>query len=167
MLAQGRDDMSLETEDITETPERVLVLNRVFDAPRALVFKAWTEPEHLARWWGCETTAITSFTGDFRVGGEFRVSMRLSDGIEHRLQGVYRVFDRPECLSFTWAWEDEDGLPGHETLVTVTFTEQNGKTAMALNQAIFDSEKVRDEHHEGWSVGLDRLADLLLALPNA
>jgi len=159
--------MSLETEGITDAPERVLILNRVFDAPRALVFKAWTEPEHLARWWGCETTAITEFTGDFRVGGAFHVSMRLADGSDHRLHGIYREFDRPERLSFTWAWEDEDGVPGHETLVTVTFTEENGKTAMALHQAVFESETVRDEHHEGWSVGLDRLADWLAALPNA
>lgn len=159
--------MSLETEDTVEAPERVLVLNRVFDAPRALVFKAWTEPEHLARWWGCETTAVTSFTGDFQVGGAFRVSMRLADGSEHRLRGVYREFEPPERLSFTWAWEDDVGVPGHETLVTVTFTEENGKTAMALHQAVFESETVRDDHHDGWSVALDRLTGVLAEIPNA
>ncbi len=159
--------MSLETSEATETPERVLVLNRVFDAPRALVFKVWTEPDHLARWWGCETTAVTNFTGDFRVGGAFHVSMRLADGSDHRLHGVYREFEPPERLSFTWAWEDEDGNPGHETLVTVTFADENGKTAMTLHQATFESETMRDTHHDGWSVALDRLAGLLAAIPNA
>ena len=159
--------MSLETSEAAETPERVLVLNRVFDAPRALVFKVWTEPEHLARWWGCETTAVTNFTGDFRVGGAFHVSMRLADGSDHRLHGVYREFEPPERLSFTWAWEDEDGNPGHETLVTVTFADENGKTAMTLHQATFESETMRDTHHDGWSVALDRLAGLLAEIPNA
>ena len=141
--------------------DRILLMTRVFDAPRELVFKAWIEPEHLARWWGCAMTTVTTFKGDFREGGAFRVVMRLEDGSDHRVRGVYRAVEPPERLSFTWAWEDEEGNLGHETIVTVTLADRDGKTELTLRQAIFETEEMRDLHREGWTASFDRLVDFL------
>lgn len=142
--------------------ERVLVITRLLDAPPSLVFKVWTEPEHIARWWGCgQTQAATVSKCDLRPGGAWRVVMRLADGGEHRVCGVYREIVAPERLAFTWAWEDADGNLGHETLVTLTFAERGSKTEMTLRHAVFETTEMRDLHGEGWTVSLDRLAAYL------
>jgi uncharacterized protein YndB with AHSA1/START domain len=70
----------------------------------------------------------------------------------------------PERLAFTWAWEDADGQPGHETLVTVSFAEQGDKTRLIVHQAIFESDTARDLHHQGWSEALGRLEDYLASV---
>lgn len=140
---------------------RTLVMTRVFDAPRQLVFKCWTEPEHLARWWGCAGSTVTTFKGDFRPGGAFRVVMRLSDGSDHRVCGVFREIAAPERLAFTWAWEDPEGRLGHETLVTVSFAERGGKTEITLRHAVFETVPTCDLHRQGWTASFDRLAGYL------
>ena len=159
--------MSVETmdrdEDGAEPAERVLEMTRVFDAPRELVFKAWTEPEHLARWWGCAMTQVIDVDGFIRPGETFKVKMQLEDGSLHRVRGVCRDFERPERVSFTWAWEDEDGNLGHETLVTVTLVDLGGKTELNFRQALFETMEMRDLHHEGWSASFERLVGFLSA----
>lgn len=77
------------------------------------------------------------------------------------MQGVYREIVEPERLVFTHAWEDKDGKPKHETLVTITFAEHDGKTKLTFHQAIFESIESRDSHGEGWSESLDRLEEYL------
>jgi uncharacterized protein YndB with AHSA1/START domain len=150
--------MAARTSTATRSAERELVITRVFDAPRALVFKVWTEPERLVRWWGPEGFTVPSCEMDLRPGGAFRFLMRSPEGTDHRLQGVYREIVEPERLVFTWAWVDADGKPGHETLVTVTFAEHGAKTKLTLHQAVFESVESRDSHEEGWTECLDRLA---------
>lgn len=141
--------------------ERTLVITRLLDAPRSLVFKVWTQPEHLARWWGCAGTKVTTFECDLRPGGEFRFHVRLTDGSDHWTRGVYREVVEPERLVFTWALEDADGRLGHETLVTVTFVERGQKTELTLHHAVFESTEARDRHRKGWAESLDRLAGYL------
>src|SRR6516164_1264727 len=111
--------------------ERELVITRIFDAPRRLVFEAWTKPEHLARWQGAPRGfTVTTHEVDFRPGGAYRLCMRSPDGIDHWLQGVYREIVEPERLVFTHVWLNAEGKPGKETLVTITFTERGGKTEL-------------------------------------
>jgi len=141
-----------------QSAERELVITRVFDAPPRLVFKAWTEPERLIRWWGPQGFTMPSCEMDVRPGGAFRFRMRGPDGTDHRLQGVYREIVEPERLVCTWTWVDAEGKPGHETLLTVHFAEQGGKTKLTLHQAIFESVTARDGHQDGWASSLDRLA---------
>jgi uncharacterized protein YndB with AHSA1/START domain len=141
--------------------DRELVIERVFDAPRRLVFRVWTEPEHLVRWWGPHGFTLPSCRMDFRPGGAFRCLMRSPEGTDHRLRGVYREIVEPERLVFTFAWEDEEGRVGHETLVTVTFADQGGRTKLTLHQAVFESVTARDSHREGWTGTLERLAAYL------
>lgn len=141
--------------------ERALVITRLFDAPRSLVFKMWTEAEHVARWFGCEGSTMVSFKRDLRPGGEYRLHMRSADGCNQPVGGVYREIAPPDRLAFTWIREDADGNPGHETLVTITFAERGARTEMTLRHAVFETTEMRDLHGKGWTVCFDRLTTYL------
>jgi uncharacterized protein YndB with AHSA1/START domain len=153
--------MVARTGAATTSAALELVITRVFDAPPRLVFKAWTEPERLVRWWGPRGFTTPSCKVDVRPGGAFRLCMRSPEGTDHWLRGVYREVVEPERLVCTWAWEDAEGTPGHETLLTVSFAQQGAKTKLTLHQAVFESVTARDAHQEGWTSGLDRLAEFL------
>jgi uncharacterized protein YndB with AHSA1/START domain len=102
---------------------------------------------------------------DLRPGGRWRVRSRSPDGTEVAEVGVFREIVRPQRLVFTHAWEDVHCVPGHETLVTVTFTEQAGKTRIDFQQAEFDSIESRDGHEEGWNSAFELLVEYLAELP--
>jgi uncharacterized protein YndB with AHSA1/START domain len=150
-------------EAATSTAETELVITRVFDAPRALVFKAWTDADRAARWWGPQGFTTESCTMDVRVGGAWRLSMRSPEGTLHTKRGVYREIVPPERLSFTYAWEDAEGNPGHEMLVTVSLTEEDGKTRLVLHHTRFESVAARDTHRGGWTSCMERFAEYLAA----
>ena len=153
--------MDTRTSNDADQRERELVITRVFDAPRHLVFHAWTEPGRVARWWGPQGFVTTYCDMDIRPGGAFRVCMRSPEGTEYWKQGVYREVLEPERLAFTFAWEDAEGKPTHQTLVTVTFAEQGMKTKLTLHQALFETVARRDEHQRGWTSTLQRFAEYL------
>jgi uncharacterized protein YndB with AHSA1/START domain len=155
MAARNSPDSDHEIE------ERTLVLSRVFDAPRALVFKVWTQPEHLARWWGPRDYTVISYKADVRVDGAFRFGVRSPENTEHWAHGTYREIVPPERLVFTTAWEYPDGSPKHETVVTLTFAEQGEKTKLTLKQTQFESVTSRDLHRGGWSSTFDLLEEYL------
>ncbi len=98
---------------------------------------------------------------DVRRGGAFRVCMRSPAGVEYWKQGVYREVAAPERLVFTFAWEDAEGKPGHQTLVTVSFAAHGDKTELTLRQAVFETVATRDEYQRGWTSTLQRLAEYL------
>jgi uncharacterized protein YndB with AHSA1/START domain len=143
--------------------ERELVLTRLFDAPRSLVYKAWTEPERMAKWSCPRGFTITHQEGDFRPGGAWRTCMRSPAGEDMWLGGVYREIVEDELLVFTHAWDDADGKPGHETLVTVKLEDAGGKTRMLFRQGVFATVESRDGHREGWTECFDILDELLAA----
>ncbi len=97
---------------------------------------------------------------DLRQGGALRICMRDADGGEHCFGGVYREVAPPERLVFTFAWEN-DGAPGHQTLVTVEFRDLGDKTALTLTHEAFESVDSRDAHGQGWSSSFDCLDDTL------
>ena len=142
------------------TAQHELVITRTFDAPRALVFKAWSKAEHAARWFGPKDFTCPSCKIDFRVGGAYRACIRSAEGKEYWMRGVYREILEPERIAFTFAWE-EDGERGRENMITVTFAEQGGKTRMTFRQAFFESVSERDSHNEGWTECFERLAEFL------
>jgi uncharacterized protein YndB with AHSA1/START domain len=155
--------MIASDEARTNPADRELVITRTFDAPRGLVFKVWAQSEHLVRWWGPRDFTTPSLKMDVRPGGTYRTCIRSPEGKEHWMQGVYREVVEPERLAMTFAWEDERGQPGHETLVTVTFADEGGKTRLTFRQAVFESVADRDSHQKGWSSFLDRLEWYLAA----
>ena len=142
---------------------RSLTLERVFDAPVDLVWRCWTEQEHLAKWSAPRGYTIPAGEGDVRPGGKWRCHMRDPDGGDHWLGGVYRKVIPHKLLVMTHAWE-EDGVPGHETLVTVRFDDLGARTKVTLTQTGFDSAGARDGHAGGWSECFDILAEHIAAL---
>lgn len=147
--------------------ERVLLLTRLLDAPRPLVFKVWTNPEHIVRWWGPRGFALAHCDMDPRPGGKYRFCMRERGEKDHWLHGVYREVSPPGKLSFTFVWERDDGSESPETLVTVTLAEEGAKTRLTLHQAVFENVETRDSHRGGWSESLDMLAEYLAEAPAA
>jgi len=149
----------------TESRPEVIV-TRVFDAPRALVFKVWTQPEHLKRWWGPHSFTVHVCEMEPRVGGAWHIRMKSPQGVEDRQRGVIREFVEPERLVFTYAFEDAGGQRGHETIVTVTFADAGNQTEVTIHQGIFESVKMRDEHIWGWGEALDNFAVYLIQASN-
>ena len=153
--------MAARSNAAVEAAERELVITRIFDAPRELVFRAWTEPRHLVHWYGPRGFTVPSCTLDLQPGGAWRSCMLSPEGREYWVRGVFREIVEPERLVFTYAHENEDGTCGHETVVTVTFVDHGEKTKLTLPQAIFESIKDRDAHQGGWSSSLDCLTEYL------
>ena len=141
--------------------ERELVITRVIDAPRSLVFRAWTQPEHLARWWGPQGFTTIHCEMDVRIGGTYRFGMRSPTGTDYWKRGVFRELVEPERVVFTFAWERADGTLDHELLTTVTFEEQGAGTRLTLHQTGFATAERRDDHVQGWTSALERLAEYL------
>jgi uncharacterized protein YndB with AHSA1/START domain len=138
-------------------------ITRVFDAPRDLVFKAWTDPDQFARWWGSSgtTTPRSTLRMDVRPGGEWYAGMRSdSDGTEHPFAGIYREIVENERLVMTLTDGDRPD-PDREHLMTVTFTDLDGKTEMVFTQS-GDFSEFTEEQLEGlqggWGQFFDRLA---------
>jgi len=146
--------------------ELVLELVHDFDAPRELVFAAWTQREHLLQWWAPRDDDGRDFTTpscdvDVRPGGRYRIVIRGPSGTDYIMQGEYREVVLNERLVFTFAWEDENGAPGHQNLVTVMFADFDGRTRLTFRQEPFESVEQRDSHAHGWGEILDRLQEYL------
>lgn len=147
------------------TPDeaRVLRLSRTFSAPRARVFRAWTEPAQLIKWWGPKGFSVPDYQMDVRPGGAWRTVMRSPEGRDHIVSGVYREIAPPSRLVLTWGWE-EDGVRGHETVVTIELFEvSGGGTRLELTHEVFETEDGRNAHRDGWSSCLDCLEEALAA----
>ena len=138
--------------------DSVLQLERLIAAPPERVFELWTEPEQLIKWWGPDTFDVPEHDIDVRPGGRWRTTMRSPDGNRFTVSGVYRTIEKPRRVVFTWGWDDENGMRGHETEVTVTFEAAPGGTRMVLTQQAFESKDSRDKHSHGWSSSFDCLA---------
>ena len=141
-----------------------LHLQRVFDAPRALVWKAWTTPETVVLWLGPVEWPAVSVAQDLRVGGEWRACLRSPETGEDLWQGgVYREIVPPERLVFTFKWDEshEDGPPV-DTLVTVEFAElPDGRTRMDFTHEGLKSEQSLAGHRHGWTSTFERLEAFL------
>lgn len=158
--------MMTEAPDTTPGDEREIVITRAFDAPRALVFKAWTDPQHLARWWGPKDFTNPVCELDPRPGGAIRIDMTGPDGVVYPNTGVVHEIDEPERLVFTLrAFEDAAGHAGLEVLNTVTFEEHADTTQLTLRATIVraapDVDEALTEMEAGWNQSLDRLAKSL------
>ena len=152
---------------------RELVITRVFDAPRELVWKAWTDPEHASRWWGPKGYTAPVCKIDFRVGGKYLFCMRSPDGKDFWSTGTYREIIHPEKIVMTDSFADSEGnvihaseigMPGEwplELQVTITFEDLgDGKTKLTLHQAGLP-DQVREMTGTGWNESFDKLAESL------
>ena len=149
------------TLQVATPTEREIVMARVFDAPRNLVFDAFSKPELLKRWFGPRGWSLVVCEVDFKVGGKWRFVLRGPDGTEMGMRGVYREIAPPER---TVHLEMFDDYPG-ESIVTAVFVEENGKTTMTAT-VLYESQVIRDaviksgmEH--GAAETYDKLAEYL------
>ena len=142
-------------------------MTRVFDAPRRLVFAAWTDPAHLPTWLGPRGWTLPVCEVDLRPGGSWRFVGRGPDGSDMGMRGVYLEIASPDRLVYT---ESFDGGSG-ESLNTVTFVEQDGRTTLTC-RVCYPSAEVRDamlrtRMREGVSEGFERLDEHLTAIARA
>lgn len=153
--------MASSRSPIADPAGRELVITRLLNAPRELVFRAWTDPSLARNWWGPRDYPATHLEMDARPGGRWRNCLTSTEtGRELWQGGVFHEVVAPERLVFTFAWEEE-GERGLETLVTVTFAEENGKTRMTFRQVPFQSVEERDGHQGGWTSSFERLDEQL------
>ena len=149
--------------DISKYP--VLTITRVFDAPRALVFKAWTDPTMLARWWGPHHFTNPVCEVDVRPGGGIRIDMRGPEGTVYPMTGVFHEIVEPERLVFSTTPLDEDGKPMFEVRNTIAFEEHDGKTKLTVEARVVRTTAVAAQYLDGmeagWTQSLERLEEIL------
>ena len=141
------------------------IITRAFDAPRELVFKAWTDPKHLAQWWGPRGFTNPVCEWDARPGREIYVVMRAPNGARFPMGGEFREIVAPEKLVFTSGALDEKGEMMFEFLHTATFTEENGTTKLALHSIVIKATGGADKYIGGFEAGmtqsLEKLSEFL------
>lgn len=156
--------MVAEQQGVTVTlpSDREIIITRSFNAPRHLVFQAWTKPEHVRRWYGLQFLNMIVCEIDLRPNGRWRYVLQAPDGNEYAFSGEYRAIVPPERLVYTEGFE---AMPGHESLITLTLEEQDGKT-LYTSHSLYQSVEDRDGHiQSGMEAGmretLDRLAQVV------
>jgi uncharacterized protein YndB with AHSA1/START domain len=136
-----------------------LEIRRVFEAPVAAVYAAWTQPEAIAHWMGpSDDYGPTQATVDLRVGGRYRIVMNAPGGETHRVGGMFREIVPGRRLVYTWAWES---TPERESEVTVEFRSSGDGCEIVLTHRRFFDSEARDRHAHGWNGCLARLARYL------
>jgi uncharacterized protein YndB with AHSA1/START domain len=161
-----------------ETGKEAFVISRAFDVPRDFMFKAWTDPQHMQRWWGPKGVTVVHSKMDLRTGGSYHYCMRTPDGLDMWGILVYREIVKPERIVFVNSFSDKNGgLTRHpmmptwplEMLSTITFTEQVGKTTVTVRWSPLNptSEELKtfmggfDSMTKGWGGTFDRLTEYL------
>ena len=157
MLAKANTEVA-----VTLPSDREIRFTRWFEHPRHQLFEAWTWPEHVRQWWGCEGSTLTACEMDLRPGGTWRLVMRMSDGSEHPFKGAYCEIVPNERLVYTECY-DMPGIGSPEWLTTITFEEIDGKTKLT-HSILHRSVEARDGHLKaGMEAGtvqtLNRLAE--------
>ena len=146
---------------IAQMNERTVNIVRVFDAPRALVWQAWTDPTMMAQWFGPRGFAIPLCELEVRVGGSLRIVMRGPDGNEYPMKGVFREVVAPERLVFSNIAIDRDGNHLLEGETIVTFAEQAGKTTLTLKTHAVGRVPIAKQMlagmEAGWTQSIDKL----------
>ncbi len=162
-----------ESSSVANGIKRELVLTRFFDAPREMVWKAWTECAHLKRWWGPKGFTAPFCKIDLRVGGAYLFCMRSPEGKDYWSTGVYREIVPPKRIVCTDLFADEKGNPvpaSHygmdgdwpsELLVTVTLEEEAGKTKLTLRHVGLPAGEMSELTGAGWNESFDKLAESL------
>lgn len=140
---------------------REIYVSRIYDLSRIVLFRAWTEPKHLSRWWGPKdfTTPVCEIQP--RIGGRFSIVMRAPDGTDYPMQGTYSEFRAPEALAFDFEAMDKHGKPALQGQVSVSFADEGGKTRISLSTYAeghgAEALAMLDGMEAGWNQSLERL----------
>ena len=137
-----------------------ITLRRTIPARRGEVFRAWTDPAELKRWWARPGFTVVDAQVDLRIGGGFRIDTRPAVGNVFSVFGSYREVRPPERLVYTWAWRGTR-MDGIETLVTVDFREAGQDTEVLLTHEGFDTQGDHTAHRDAWIGCFDRLSQAI------
>jgi uncharacterized protein YndB with AHSA1/START domain len=144
----------MEQAKLKEKPS--LKLERSYPVSPEKLWRAWTDPEAIKRWWGPGNNDPVSLAQlDVRVGGSFRIVFGGPEGRDHECAGVYREVVPNRKLVFTWTWPNS--TPERESLVTINFRAVSSGTELDFTHEQFFDEAVRDGHKQGWSEALVKL----------
>jgi uncharacterized protein YndB with AHSA1/START domain len=158
--------MSAQPKLVVSLPSDLeITLTRTFDAPRDLVFEAFSKPEHVTRWWGQRDSRTSVEAMDFRPGGAWRFVEHAADGNEYVFCGEYRAIERPELIEWTFEFA---GMPGHVSVERMHFEQHDGQTTIVATSH-FDSVEDRDGMlqsgmEQGAGESYARLEEYLVAL---
>jgi uncharacterized protein YndB with AHSA1/START domain len=144
------------------TDDRVLEIERVLPAAPEVVFRAFVDPDELARWWGPAGFTIPGLSFPAQVGDTYRIEMQPPAGDAFALTGEFQAVDPPIRLVYTFAWEDPDP-DDVETLVRLTFRDLGEATEVSLSQGVFKTDARLELHRGGWTDSFDKLERLLSA----
>jgi uncharacterized protein YndB with AHSA1/START domain len=140
--------------------ETTLKVKRTFRATRERVFRAWTDPVELGRWFApSEEYSTLVPVLELQVGGKYCVEMHHKNGNVHRVSGTYREIKPPEKIAFTWSWEHDPDVS--QSLVTIEFRDLGPSTEMILTHENLPNTEQRDKHEHGWNGCIDQLANYL------
>ena len=155
--------MTAVAETLAPSPsqDHQLTLSREVDAPIALVWRAWTDATHLARWFFPADCTMHNPRFDVRPGGAYAADYHGDSGGVFRMRGVFHEVSPPDRLVFSHGWADETGRVEHDTRVTVTLEERGQGTLVTIHQVGLPTDAARDAHREGWSQVLERLVGLV------
>jgi uncharacterized protein YndB with AHSA1/START domain len=142
-----------------------LRLKRLVPAPRAVVYRALSDPGELAKWWGPRGFTAPSVEFDPRVGGSYRIAMQPPDGDLFHLSGEFRQVNRPARLAYTFRWHPP-APDDRQTVVTLSLQARGERTEVVLTQGEFATEERRALHEGGWTDSFGRLEQLLAAAPD-
>jgi uncharacterized protein YndB with AHSA1/START domain len=148
------DQQQAQTVTITTPTDREIRMERVFDAPRDLVFKAYTDPKLIPEWWGPRDGTTVVDQMDVRPGGDWRFVTRQADGGEHAFRGTYREVKPPERIVQTFEWE---GMPGHVAVETATFEDLGDRTKVTTISLFHTSEERDGMLESGMETGANQL----------
>ncbi len=170
-MAEKRNDSN------TLTAKKEITITRIIDAPRELVFRAWTDPEMMSKWWGPKPFTAPTIKMDLRVGGKYLFCMRTPEGKDYWTAGVYNEITPPERLVYTDNFADEHGniIPASAygfdgewpdvSIVTVAFEKIDGnKTKMTLKHEGLPSGEHGEMAKAGWTSSLEKLEESLAEL---
>ncbi len=169
-IEREETDMSVKQKKGTKGE---IVITRIFDAPRKLVWRAWTNPEHFMRWWGPKTYTSPFCKLDLRVGGKYLTCMRSPEGRDYWTTGIFREIVPIERIVYTDSFADEKGnpvpashygMPGdwpEELIVTITLEDISGKTRMTLRHVGIPAGELSEQTEAGWNESFDKLVKSL------
>ena len=149
--------MTTINNEVQKPDDATLIVKRTLNAPPELAFQAWTSAEHIQQWMRPEPGMVVPLASmDLRVGGKYRIQMKMPDGEFFTAVGVFKEVKAPTRLVYTWDWEKDGSgaefgeVEGKPSLVTVEFLKRGKRTKFVLTHSRFATVESRDSHARGW-----------------
>jgi uncharacterized protein YndB with AHSA1/START domain len=158
----------MTNNEVQKPDDATLIVKRVLNATPERAFQAWTSAEHIQQWMRPEPGMVVPLASmDLRVGGKFRIQMKMPDGEFFTAVGVFKEVKAPERLVYTWDWEKDGSgaefgeVEGKPSLITVEFLKRGERTELVLTHSRFATVESRDSHARGWGRIVESFAKIV------